>query len=264
MNDPNGSAADPYHLFAKFYDLEFAGVVDDLPFYQQFAVEAGGPVLELGCGSGRVLEALLDANVPLSGVDSSPAMLALARDRLKDAVELHLCPMQAIASLEFRHAPFWLAICAINTFLHLPGIEDQLQTLRAARQLVVPGGLLILDVFAPDPTYLAHLDGRITCEFSTTLGDGSQLDKWVARTHDLSEQIIETQVWYELCSPSDGSVRRFADRYAMRYVHRFELEHLLARAGWSIVSLFGSYDLEAYGPDAERMLVLATWHESEA
>jgi hypothetical protein len=83
------------------------------------------------------------------------------------------------------------------------------------------------------------------------------LDKWVARTHDLAAQLIQTTVYFEVTTP-EGSVRRLIDHYSTRYVHLYELEHLLSRTGWDLVSLFGNYDLEPFGSDSDRILALAT------
>ena len=131
--------------------------------------------------------------------------------------------------------------------------------MRSLRSVVVSGGLLLLDLLTPDPHYLASLDGRLTCEFSTTLPGGDRLDKFVSRTHDLATQTIQTSVYYDRVPASGGQLSRVCGQYDTRYLHRFELEHLLERAGWRLISLYGSYDLEPYSSDAERMLALATW-----
>jgi SAM-dependent methyltransferase len=76
--DPSPSG-DDYDRFAPFYDLEFAGFDDDLPLYRAFAEHSGGPILELGCGTGRLIVPLAEDGYDITGVDLSPAMLALAR-----------------------------------------------------------------------------------------------------------------------------------------------------------------------------------------
>jgi hypothetical protein len=152
-----------------------------------------------------------------------------------------------------------MAFCALNTFQHLGSTEAQLATLKATRRVVVSGGLLLLDLMVPDAQYLASLDGRLTHEFSASMPDAKRLDKWVARTHDPVTQTIDTLVLFDTTNDTTGALSRTVDRYQMRYVHRFELEHLLARAGWRLISLYGSYDLSPFGSDAERMIALATW-----
>lgn len=259
------SATDLYQRFAAFYDLEYAAHTVDLEFYEQFALQAGGPILELGCGSGRVLRALTDTGLELTGVDTSPAMLAIA-DRVVGAhARLVQCGMEAIddcADLPSNH--FWMAFSAINTFLHLPDVESQVRTLNGLRRVVVQGGLLLLDLMVPEPHYLVGIDGRVVHELSATLPDGHRLDKWAVRTHDLATQTIDTTVFFDTTDALTGVVNRVTDRYLTRYIHQFELEHLLERTGWRLISLYGSYDLSPYTSDSERMIALATWGRMDA
>lgn len=252
---------DAYQRFAEYYDLEYDQYQDDLDLYRQFAAEADGPVLELGCGSGRVLRALEDLGLPLTGIDPSPAMLRLARQRLSPETALIEARMEDLEPGQLPTPKYWLAFSAINTFLHLPNAEAQLAALAAIRSVVIDGGLLLLDLMAPDPHYLVNLDGRIALEFSGTLPDGRRLDKWVTRTHDLASQTILTTVLFDTTDPVSGAVTRVADQYTTRYIHRWELDHLLARAGWELIALYGSYDLEPYRADSERMIALATWND---
>ena len=71
-----------YDLLARFYDLENADFIEDLDFWVDLAKESGGPVLELGCGSGRVTQQIARAGITVAGLDNSPAMLDLARSKL--------------------------------------------------------------------------------------------------------------------------------------------------------------------------------------
>jgi SAM-dependent methyltransferase len=256
---------DRYARFARYYDLEYASVDADLDFYRSFAIQANGPVLELGCGTGRVLAALEDLQLALTGVDSSPAMLDIARKSLhatttlveSDIIDLATCA-------ELPDKPYWMAFSAINSFLHFPDTESQIAALEAVRAVMVTGGILLLDLMVPEPSYLAALDGRLLLEFSTTLPDGQRLDKLVSRTHELASQTIQTAVLFDTIDALTGTVTRVADGYDTRYIHRFELEYLLERAGWRLVSVYGSYDLEPYGSESERMIALATWGDMHA
>ena len=245
-------------MFARYYDLEYDRVTADLNLYLQFAVEAGGPVLELGCGSGRVLRALERTGLPLTGLDSSLAMLKLARERVGPTTELIQADMRRAAAEQLAYAPYWLAICAINTFLHLPDTPAQFEALRGIREVVVDGGLLLIDLMSPDPTYLASLDGRMQLEFSTDLPGGDRLDKWVVRTCAHDTQTIDTTVWFDVTDGESGVVTRSVDHYLTRYLHRYELELLLAAGGWELLSLYGGYELGPYDAQAERMIALAT------
>ncbi len=251
---------DRYQRFSAYYDLEYANYTADLEFYEQFAYQAGGPVLELGCGSGRVLKALQSTGLELTGIDNSDSMLTIARSSLAPSVRLVNCEMEHVDECpDLRAKHYWMAFSAINTFLHLPDSAAQLRTLNALRHVVVQGGLLLLDLLVPDPHYLAGLDGRLVHELSATLPNGDHVDKWAARTHDLATQAIDTTVFIDTTDATSGVVTRVSDQYLTRYVHVFELEHLLERAGWRMISLYGSYDLSPYSSDSERMIALATW-----
>ncbi len=264
MNDDR-SATDLYQRFAAYYDLEYASHTADLEFYEQFALQAGGPVLELGCGSGRVLRALTDTGLELTGIDTSPARLAIADREVGRNARFVQCDMEAIGDCaELPPDHFWMAFSAINTFLHLQDVESQLRTLNGLRRVVVQGGLLLLDLMVPDPYYLSGLDGRVVHELSATLPDGHRLDKWAVRTHDLATQTIDTTVFFDTTDAATGVVSRVSERYLTRNIHHFELEHLLERAGWRLISLYGSYDLSPYTSDSERMIALATWGRMDA
>ncbi len=261
MNDEN---RDTYAVLSRYYDLEFDAFDADIDMYRQFASTTNGPVLELGVGSGRVLAELTDLGLPLTGIDSSRSMLDIARARLPSEVDLVECDMRRLDQPgTLPSGPYVFAFSAINTFLHLPDVESQLMTLNALRNVVLTGGLLMLDLFVPHPEYLVTLDGRLAHEFKTLLPDGTRIDKWAARTHDLASQTIDTTVFFDATSEA-GQVTRFVDRYSTRYIHPFELEHLFARTHWEIVSIYGGYDLESFDSESERIIVLATTNAGAA
>lgn len=256
---------DPYARFAQFYDLEYASFDADLDFYRSFAVQANGPILELGCGTGRVLAGLEGLGLPLTGVDSSRTMLDIATavlDRATTLIECDIVDLESCTTLPDN--PYWMAFSAINSFLHLGDINAQIDALRAVRSVMIAGGILLLDLMVPEPSYLSSLDGRLHLELSATLPDGRRLDKLASRTHDLATQTIHTTVFFDTIEPETGAIVRVADTYDTRYIHRFELEHLLERSGWRLISVYGSYDLETYTGDSERMIALATWGDMNA
>jgi SAM-dependent methyltransferase len=250
VNDP-----DPYAVLSRFYDLEFDGFDADVDLYRQFALSLGGPVLELGCGSGRILQHLQALDVQLTGVDTSASMLEAAGKRLQSNVELIRLDMRALDALGTNR--YSLAFCAINTFLHMPDIDSQLAALDSIERVIQHNGVLIVDVFVPQPEFLIAQDGRLEIEFSTILDDGSRLDKIAARSHDLASQSLYTTVYYDQTGV-DGTINRTVGEYATRYIHLFEMEHLLARSGWEIVSLYGGYDLGPFDSESDRMIFVAT------
>ena len=258
MNGIRDMEHNEYAVLSQFYDLEYSVFDADLDMYRQFAERARGPILELGCGTGRVLEAFDDIAYPIVGIDTSSAMLDIARRRIPDTLTLVQRDMRACdAEPQLPHRPFSFVLSAINTFLHLPDVRSQIETLESVRRVTASGGIMLLDLFVPDPVYISSLKGELTLEFQHKFENGERLDKLVARTHDLASQLIQTTVYFDVTRP-DGTVRRLVDHYSTRYVHLYELEHLLQRTGWDLVSLFGNYDLEPFASDSDRILALVT------
>ena len=106
---------DPYAQFAGFYDLEYADFDADLDFYRTFALRANGSILELGCGTGRVLLALEDIGLPLTGVDSSASMLDIARREVRETTVLVKCDIVDLATCAgLPDRPYWMVFSAIN------------------------------------------------------------------------------------------------------------------------------------------------------
>ncbi len=254
-------AATDFDRFAPFYDLEFGAFADDLPLYRGFAGRADGPVLELGCGSGRALLPLAADGHAVTGVDISSRMLSLARAAAESAglsgrVALVRDDIRSLGRL--GGARFALAFSAINSFLHLETGADQRAALAAVSRHLTPGGLLILDLFPPHPDILAGYDGRLV--HAATFRDpdtGERIDKFSVSTLDAAEQRIDTTFFYDRLRAS-GTVERVAAPFALRYIGRFELELLLERADFTGLQLYGSYELAPFGADSERMIAVAT------
>ncbi|MGN6360831.1 MAG: class I SAM-dependent methyltransferase [Thermomicrobiales bacterium] len=257
---PAMTAAD-FDRFAPFYDLEFGEYADDLPLYRAFAARAVGPVLELGCGTGRALIPLAEDGWMVTGVDLSPALLALARDAAARAgvaarVTLVQDDIRTLAALGRRR--FALAFSAINSFFHLETQADQLAALSAVARRLRPDGVFIADLFPPHPDLLLEYDGRVV--HAGAFRDprtGERIDKFSTSTLDAAEQRIETTFFYDRVR-ADGAVQRTATPFVLRYTGRFELQLLLERAGFTGVTFYGSYDLEPFTAASERMIAIAT------
>src|SRR5690349_10285750 len=178
-----------FDAFAEYYDADYGAIAEDLPFYRELARRAGGRVLEVMCGSGRLLLPLARAGLRLAGVDVSGAMLGLARERLAAA---NLIERVQLLEADIREraprGPFGLAIVAINSLMHLADIAGQLAALRNIHAALRPGGLLAIDLFNPDPRALADQHGALALDKTFTLADGTRVQKFVAQQIDLAAQ----------------------------------------------------------------------------
>ena len=259
MNRPDTDGTDPYGSIAALYDLEHRDYDDDLDLYLSLALATGDPVLELGCGTGRLLVPLAQAGHRITGLDRSPPMLDRAHEAVTVAgvaasVTLHRGSMTEADAAP--GGPFGIVILALNGLLQLPTAAGQREALAAARRALDPRGQLVLDVMNPTPEALRALDHTFTHEGTWHLPDDARVDKFANRRVSPSHQRIDTDLWYDRTA-TDGTVRRTTSSYPMRYVHRAELELMLELAGFAEWQIYGGYDLDPFDDASERLIVTA-------
>lgn len=223
----------------------------DVRFYVETALESGGPVLEVGCGTGRVLIPTARAGLDIVGVDRSPEMLAQCRQQLGEEPSDVQARVQLVEADMRRFdlgRHFALATIPFRPFQHLLTVEDQLSCLATIRRHLVPGGRLVLDVFNPSLDALARDPGKeIGEEPAFTSPDGRRVVRRHRLTaHDRAAQVIGVELTYDVTHP-DGRTERLVHEAPLRYFFRFEAEHLLVRAGYEIEHLYGGFDRSPYG-----------------
>jgi SAM-dependent methyltransferase len=252
------SDTDDYGLFARFYDLFYAGRADDLAMYQDFALAADGPILELGCGTGRLTVPLARAGHAITGLDVSEAMLARARDAVAAAGlagQVRLLPGDLRDFDLAEH--FALVIIPINTFMHCYDIDQQLACLRCVRRHLRSGGRLVVDLYQPDLETLIEADGRLVSDGTVFDPEtGHTVQRSTHRRLDMANQTQHVTFILDEVAP-DGAVRRTTFPFQMRFVFRFEMELLLRLAGLSLEALYGSYELEPFESGSEKMIFVA-------
>ena len=151
--------ASPYDAIAELYDPWSASVTEDVAFYREEASRAGGPVVELGVGTGRIAIPLAADGIEVIGVDSSRRMLDVCAHRAAAAgVQLDLRLGDLSAPPVHERVP--LVIVPFRSYLHLQTDDERRRALAAARELLVPNGRLVFDVFAPDANDIAETNGR--------------------------------------------------------------------------------------------------------
>jgi SAM-dependent methyltransferase len=218
-----------YEGFAPMYDTWAADMTDDVDFYVDLARGADGPIIELAAGSGRIsLPIAQRTGKSVIGIDLSPAMLAIARERAAEAgvgLELQEGDMR---DLDFRDASD-LVICPYRALLHLPTWADRRHVFERVARALRPGGRFAWNAFVFDHRFAAEADGKWADEplrhlttyapgdnrVDITLEDGPTLSLWwVARSEwegllDVSG--LETEAlygWFDR-RPFDDSSREF-------------------------------------------------------
>jgi len=249
---------DDYDIYARFYDLDYGDLDADLSMIQEFAARCGSPILELACGTGRVLLALARQGYHVTGVDVSTAMLDVARRKvaaegLADRVTLVEQDMRRL-TLDSR---FNLAFVAANSFMHLLTTDDQLAALTRIRQHLNPGGLLLLDLFNPDLSRLLDFHGQMALEKIMTDPDtGRRLMRFHSEKVDLGQQTIHVTFIVDEVD-REGNVQRTLFPFSIRYLFRYELELLLRHAGFEVETIYGSCDLDDFAGDSDKMIAVA-------
>ncbi|MGA7671031.1 MAG: class I SAM-dependent methyltransferase [Nitrolancea sp.] len=247
-----------YRDVAPLYDLEFDEFDADLDLYRGYAEIVGSPILELGCGTGRLLVPLAEAGYDVIGIDSSHEMLDLARKRVADSgltnAELIHGDMRELHNL--ASDCFRLVFCAVNSFLHLESRDDQLATLEAARRVLDDRGVLVIDVFHPTPSALIAIDDRFTLDGDWCLPDATRVNRFSQRRTHPADQLIETQLIFDHVD-ADGRVTRTMTSYRTRYVHHFEMLGLLDSAGFELEGVYGSYALDPLEDASSSMIFVA-------
>ena len=181
-----------YDGFAPIYEEWASDMTDDVDFYVDLAREADGPVIELAVGTARI-------SIPIAqrtgrhviGIDSSPAMLALAREHAAEAgveLELHEGDMRDLDLVEASD----LVICPYRALLHLPTWADRRRVFERVARALRPGGRFVWNAFVFDHRYAADADGKWQDEpkrhltkyapgdnrVDITLEDGPTLSLW--------------------------------------------------------------------------------------
>ncbi|MCW5851156.1 MAG: class I SAM-dependent methyltransferase [Anaerolineae bacterium] len=238
-----------YDIFASIYDFEYDELEEDIPFYRDLALAAQGPCLELGCGTGRVLIPVAKAGVDVVGLDLSPAMLHVAREKVEAlplAVQARIRLVEAdMRDFDLPGEQFNLVYIPFRAFLHLLTTEDQLQALATIRRHLRPGGRLALNFFNPRIDVIAprmtRRDATPFLERTTDLFAGERLIQWAWSRYDPFTQIIENELIYDRVAADGKLVERVYRRLVARWIYRFEAKHLFARAGFTVEALYGDF-----------------------
>lgn len=248
----------PYDVIAPYYDLEHASYQDDVDLYLNYAAAAGGPVLEVGCGSGRLLLPLAQRGYAVVGLDSSPAMLALAQKRLEAAGLTHLV---TLVEGDARHVTldqrFRLAFVGLNSFAHFTTRADQQAVLAALGAHLLPGGLLILDLPNADLRRFQQAEGQLFHQGTwTDASGGSLVSHFLAATCDPLARTLEFTHWYDVAAQG-GALHRTIVQTTLALLGQGEAELLVEQQGFQLLHVFGDYELNPCEEGSPRLIVVA-------
>jgi len=251
-------------FYAETYDTLVADWPGELDFYRALAAEAksqGHAVLEIACGTGRVAVRLAHDGADVVGLDLSPPMLAVARKKSAGMSNIRWVHGD-MRSFELGRA-FGLVVIPGHSFQNIVEAADQVAALGAIRRHLVPGGRLVVHLDQPEIDWLGDLTGDQAGVFETsdpfvhpkTGRPFRTLQAWSYQP--ATQTAISQKVWEEL--GPDGEVVDRLDRGEVRLhvVFRFEMEHLLARTGFTVEAVYGDFHRNELRDDSSDMIWVA-------
>jgi len=247
---------------AVYYDYVASGVEGDVAFYVEEARAAGSLVLELGCGTGRILIPTAEAGVEVVGLDASHDMLAIARHKL-EGLPPHVQRRVRLVEGDMRRFAldrrFSLITIPYRAFLHNLDVEDQRQTLRRVREHLADNGRLIFNVFDPKVQNLAAgtwaMPANRRREFVHPRS-GNRVTVKEEFTYDLERQMVEGAfVFDEIDMTTGQAVGTIRSPLTLRYIFRYEMQHLLELSGFRVDTLFGDFKRGLFRAGGEQVWV---------
>ena len=246
-----------YDLIAPFYDIEHQQFNEDLDLYRNYAELCHGPLLELGCGSGRLLIPLAQEGYTITGADTSEKMLALARERSEQANLSSRVTLvqQDITTLQLSQK-FSMAFVALGSFAHLTSRKIQQQALAAIRKHLTTGGIFILDISNADARYMESLSGQLLHQGTWQRDGGALLTHLVSPASSEEKHLLELTHFYDQ-HQQGGPVNRTVITTHIYLFERTEMELMLEQAGFTIRDVYGDHELGPFTLESQRMIFIA-------
>lgn len=257
-------------FIADYYDESplVRGRTQDVAFYRDAVQQFGDPVLELGCGTGRIALALAEAGHRVTGLDISERMLersnakraALPRETRE---RIHL--VQGDMTRFDLGEKFRLVIIPFRPMQHLLEVDAQISCLESVRRHLHAGrrfgerrGKLVLDVFQTDAERMHHPDYQQespVTEYLTPDGRRVRIAERVAAFHRAEQRNDVEMIFY--VTDAQGKEQRLVFRWTLRYFFRYEVEHLLARCGFRVSAVYGDFDRSTLEDESPEMIFVA-------
>ena len=255
--DWQGAERDPAEAarLAALYDLELEPLEGgpDVEWFAGLARRTGGPILELGCGTGRITVPIAQDGHHVVGLDHSGAMLERAERRARRAnVDVRWVEGD-MRAFSFNEA-FALVFVALNSFLMLDP-NDRWSCLARVREHLAPRGRVAIDVFQPDPEVVVGLDGGVMDEWERVDPESARAVRKFSSSRANVDGVTQ-RIWYEEID-DQGAVRRIGGTTTLHYLYRREAELLFSEAGFVIETLHGDYDGNPADAQSRKLPVVA-------
>ncbi|MFH1454105.1 MAG: class I SAM-dependent methyltransferase [Armatimonadota bacterium] len=244
-----------YDLWAEFYDIVWQDAKEDINFYYEAVKNERQPVLELGCGTGRVTIPLACAGLKVVGLDISSKMLEQARMKLANTGKISGNIRFEEQDMRSFNLPERFGACIIpfRSFLHLLSLGDQEKCLNSIHNHLKAQGKLIFNIFVPNLKWISKgkhkedkkiinvdLDRTLECEFDSK--------------YDTFNQTIELTIGLTLKNSKTGKSSRQKVKLNSRYIFPFEMYHLLTKCNFKVLNLYGDFNKTEFSNNSQEMI----------
>ncbi|MCU0498461.1 MAG: class I SAM-dependent methyltransferase [Anaerolineae bacterium] len=248
-----------YSIIARYYDAENTDKMDDVDFYLQLAEDHGGPILDVGCGTGRVLFPLARAGYTVHGIDNEQSMLERAESTLtqEPALRQKITLHHADALTYAMPVKFKLTLVPYNGLMHFHDQAAQLKVLQQLRQWTQADGRLVLDLPNAGDVFASQDTEAITLErtFLEPETGHMVMQQSVSYLDRASQLLRVTWIYDEITA--DGTVKRTFAPLVLYYYFFNELNLLLKLSGFEVDEVYGDLNFGDFGDGSERMIVIA-------
>jgi ubiquinone/menaquinone biosynthesis C-methylase UbiE len=244
---------DDFEKWAEIYDQVYSDVTEDICFYKNLATHVAGPILEIGCGTGRVTIPLAQEGCLLEAIDISENMIALLKSKIKNNNLNISCYTMDMKNLNIPRK-FPLIIIPFNGFQSMLSLSNQYECLTSIREHILPDGILSLDMFPPSmdmfdqnqKTWYQVKEIFHEADSSTVLVNHSS-------KYELGPQLIHTKLMIKEVI-NDEIIKTTYKDFSLRYSNRYESEYLFKNAGFKIEKLYGNFNLDQFNETSEKMI----------
>ena len=247
---------DPYDNFSEFYDLYVGEFLDDFPMYEKYAAQVGGPILEIGAGSGRLTIPLAQKGFDVAATDVSPTMLAILNDRLEElpaevsgrvqVIQADVCELDLGAKFDLVMVPYYV-------FNYLLTPEFQNQALERMKAHLAESGLVVIDAFIPMSRLNTPEGTPIQRPEVVDPATGNRIRSWNTFRLDIENNMEYRFQRFEIETP-DGETRLKEFTVERRYTLADDLERLFGSPGFEALDVFTGYNGETPEPDSEQLV----------
>jgi SAM-dependent methyltransferase len=239
--------------FARFYDIIYDSIRShvDTEFYLKRIQQAKGPVLEIGCGTGRFFCQAIKRGADIYGIDISKSMADFLLGKIEPEYHNRIS-IQGAADFRFPFK-FDLIIAPFRVYSHLLTVEEQLSALNNACNYLSENGRLIFDLYVPNPAMIASGMSN-TVDFEGEYEPGKKISRTVDMKADIVNQISDITMTFKWDQDGKQKVEKW--NFKFRFYFRYEIEHLIKRSKLTLEKICGDFTEGDLKEDSKEFIVI--------